>query len=79
MLLLISQIEMTNSNSDNNNENDNEIINKPTKSKNKKSKVSTAHSTTDTNKIKLMTSILECINEVTKNITISEHEDIIQY
>lgn len=92
ILLLISQIEMNNSDYHNNknkenndNENDEdveEVANKPnkaSKSKSKKNKVSTSHSTTDDNKIKLMTNILKCISEVTKNITISEHEDIIQY
>lgn len=90
LLLLISQIEMNNSDYHNNknkenndNENDEDVEankpNKASKSKSKKNKVSTSHSTTDDNKIKLMTNILKCISEVTKNITISEHEDIIQY
>lgn len=91
ILLLISQIEMNNSdyhnnknkeNNDNENDEEVEVSNKPnkaSKSKSKKNKVSTSHSTTDDNKIKLMTNILKCISEVTKNITISEHEDIIQY
>lgn len=90
ILLLISQIEMNNSDYHNNknkenndNENDEDVEankpNKASKSKSKKNKVSTSHSTTDDNKIKLMTNILKCISEVTKNITISEHEDIIQY
>lgn len=85
ILLLISQIEMNNSEYHNNKnvENDEEIevVNKPSKSKSKskKSKVSTSHSTTDDDKIELMTNILKCISEVTQNITISEYEDIIQY
>lgn len=69
-------------NNDNENDEEVEVSNKPnkaSKSKSKKNKVSTSHSTTDDNKIKLMTNILKCISEVTKNITISEHEDIIQY